>query len=60
MRLNLTHKEQKALPLGPISKCTYLTATLASHSPGNFGNFFIWILQKLTYNNPHPPRKHTK
>lgn len=47
MRLNLT-PNKGSLNFDPIRKCTYLTATLASHSPVNFGNFFIWILQKLT------------
>ena len=47
MRLNVTPKKE-TLNLDPIRKCTYLTATLASHGPVNFGNFFIWILQKLT------------
>lgn len=38
----------EVLHSGPVCKRTYLTATLASHSPVDFGNFFIWILQKLT------------
>lgn len=47
MRLNVTPKKE-TLNLDLIRKCTYLTATLVSHGPVNFGNFFIWILQKLT------------